>query len=74
MKEKKEKTPEQIEKARIRSNEIRSRFDKANTRKYSLKLNIHTDADIIEALGQVPNVQAYIKELIRANQKDRKQE
>ena len=32
-----------------------------------LKLNRETDADILEKLASVPNVQGYIKELIRAD-------
>ena len=32
-----------------------------------LKLNINTDADIISKLDSVPNMQGYVKALIRAD-------
>ena len=38
-------------------------------RRYSIKLNNKTDADIISKLGAVKNMQGYIKELIRADLK-----
>lgn len=41
------------------------RYDKANTIKICLKLNIKTDADILAALEASGNKQGYIKELIR---------
>lgn len=41
------------------------KYDKANTKGIYLKLNRSTDADIIEKLEQVGNVQGYIKDLIR---------
>ena len=44
--------------------------DEANKGKWRmihLKLNKEADADIIEKLEQVPNIQGYIKELIRAD-------
>lgn len=41
------------------------KYDKAHTRQFKLKLNIKTDADVIERLEAVDNVQGYIKELIR---------
>lgn len=40
-------------------------YDTANTIKVSLKLNIKTDADIIEYLNSVENKQGTIKRLIR---------
>ena len=40
-------------------------YDQANTKKVSLKLNIKTDADIIEYLDSVDNKQGTIKQLIR---------
>ena len=43
------------------------RYDDANTRKLSLKLNLNTDKDVLEKLDSVPNKQGYIKELIRAD-------
>lgn len=41
------------------------RYDQTNTIKVSLKLNIKTDADIIEYLDSVDNKQGTIKQLIR---------
>jgi hypothetical protein len=41
------------------------KYDTANTIKVSLKLNIKTDADIIEYLDGVENKQGTIKRLIR---------
>ena len=41
------------------------KFDKNNTRQIKLKLNVHTDKDILERLDSVQNKQGYIKELIR---------
>lgn len=41
------------------------KYDKANTIGIYLKLNKNTDADIIEHLKRIENVQGYIKKLIR---------
>lgn len=41
------------------------KYDKANTKKYLLKLNLSTDKDIIDHLDSLDNKQGYIKELIR---------
>lgn len=41
------------------------KYDQTNTIKVSLKLNIKTDADIIEYLDSVDNKQGTIKQLIR---------
>lgn len=41
------------------------KYDAANTMQLHLKLNKKTDAEIIEHLKQQPNVQGYIKKLIR---------
>ncbi len=41
------------------------KYDKDNTIKLCLKLNISTDKDILKKLDQVGNKQGYIKELIR---------
>lgn len=43
------------------------RYDAANTTQVKLKLNDTTDADILARLESVPNVQGYIKALIRAD-------
>ena len=40
-------------------------YDQKNTIKVSLKLNVNTDADIIEYLDGVENKQGTIKKLIR---------
>ena len=45
----------------------RAAYDKSNTRNISLKLNLKTDADILDKLKTVDNVQGYIKQLIRAD-------
>lgn len=42
-----------------------SKYDKKNTKQVMLKLNLKTDADIIEKLKASNNRQGYIKELIR---------
>lgn len=44
-----------------------AKYDKSNTRPVYLKLNTKTDADILQRLGEVGNVQGYIKDLIRAD-------
>lgn len=51
--------------------EIQSRYDKENTRRFSLKYNIKTDSDILSHLESQSSVhgsiQGYIKQLIRAD-------
>ena len=42
-----------------------AKYDKANTKQVVMKLNKTTDADILEHLAQIDNVQGYIKSLIR---------
>ncbi len=42
-------------------------FDRENTRQLRVKLNIHTDADIISYIENQQNKQGYIKQLIRAD-------
>ena len=44
-------------------------YDKANTKGLYIKLNVKTDADILEALSSVKNKQGYIKALIRQDLK-----
>lgn len=44
-----------------------ARYEKEKTRQFKLKLSKEHDADIIERLESVPNIQGYIKELIRAD-------
>ena len=48
--------------AQIRAN---NKFNKANTKMVSLRLNYNTDADIIKKLDEVDSKMGYIKELIR---------
>jgi hypothetical protein len=47
--------------------QAQARYDKANTKGLYLKFNLTTDADIIEYLKGVDNIQGYIKSLIRSN-------
>lgn len=42
-----------------------AKYDKTHTKGIYLKLNKETDADIIEFLAGIENVQGYIKALIR---------
>ena len=49
-----------------------AKYDKANTKSLFLKLNIHTDADILEHLASLDNKQGYIKELIRKDMNEPK--
>ena len=41
------------------------KYDRNNTRQIKLKLNIKTDADILNKLDSVDNKQGYVKESIR---------
>lgn len=36
-----------------------------NTRTYRMKVNVHKDTDIMTYLDGIPNVQGYLKQLIR---------
>ena len=45
----------------------KAEFDKLNCRRIGLKLNIHTDADILEQLDRQESMQGYIRALIRAD-------
>lgn len=42
-----------------------AKYDAKNTIQIKLKLNLTTDADIIDKLKEVENKQGYIKQLIR---------
>jgi len=42
-----------------------ARYDAKATKHYGIKLNLKTDADIIEALDNAPGKQGFIKEAIR---------
>lgn len=50
-----------------------AKYDKANTTQVRMKLNLKTDADILEKLDSVGNKQGYIKALIRADIEAQKQ-
>ena len=54
-------TPEQ----RRAKNIMAEKWDKENTRQVKFKFNIRTDADILAQLKALPNVQGYVKKLIR---------
>ena len=41
------------------------KYDDKATKQIKLKLNLKTDADILKKLAEVPNMQGYIKALIR---------
>ena len=44
-----------------------AKYQKKNTRMFTLRLNLNTDMDIINKLEQVENKQGYIKKLIRTD-------
>lgn len=44
-----------------------ARWDKANTTQIRLKLNNHTDAELLDLLDSLSNKQGYIKALIKAD-------
>ena len=48
------------------------KYDSVHTKQYHLKLNTGTDAEIIEHLSKLTNVQGYIKELIKKDIKENK--
>ena len=43
----------------------KAKYDSQHCKGVYLKLNVKTDSDILEKLASVPNVQGYIKSLIR---------
>lgn len=45
------------------------KYDAQNTKQLHFKLNIKTDADILDWLEKQENVQGYIKQLIRKDMK-----
>lgn len=51
--------------AQRRQNDARDRYDKENTKQVKFKFNLRTDADILEYLYAQPNMQGYIKRIIR---------
>ena len=44
-----------------------AKYNKACTVQYSFRLNLKTDAELIDHLSTVPNFAGYIKQLIRAD-------
>lgn len=46
-------------------NKAQAKYNKANTTQITLRLNLKTEADIIEHLQAQPNKQGYLKALIR---------
>ena len=51
-----------------------AKYDATHTRQIKMKLNLESDKDILEQLDSVENKQGYIKELIRADIKRKRQE
>jgi hypothetical protein len=49
------------------SKTAQAKYDKANTKFVGMKLNVKTDADILDWLSTAENVQGYIKGLVRAD-------
>ena len=45
------------------------KYDSANTKQIHLKLNLNTDADLLNFLSHIDNVQGYIKALINRDRK-----
>lgn len=52
---------------RRRKNAQGEAWNKENTKQIKCRFNLHTDADILEKLKSMDNVQGYIKALIRAD-------
>lgn len=57
-----------VTEAQIRA---QKKYDAANTKQIHLKLNLTTDADILQKLDAEKNTQGYIKSLIRQDIKNR---
>lgn len=49
--------------------QYKTAWDGANTKQIKIKLNIRTDADILDHLEKTENVQGYLKALIREDMK-----
>ena len=45
--------------------EASARYDSENTKAFKMKLNLKTDADILDWLAKQDNKQGYVKRLIR---------
>ena len=50
----------------------KARYDARTAFKVSLKLNMNPDGDLIDLLKQQPNIQGYLKELIRQDMRREK--
>lgn len=50
-----------------------AKYDSANTKQVKMKLNLKSDQDILTRLAEEPNLQGYVKELIREDIKSRYQ-
>lgn len=50
-----------------KKSEIQARYDADHTAQVKIKLNLKTDADILDKLAQQESKQGYIKALIRAD-------
>ena len=48
-----------------------ARYDAKTAKRFCLKLNVNTDADLIDILERQQNVQGYLKSLIRKDLKNR---
>lgn len=44
---------------------IKNRYDKTHMKQFLLKFHLVNDADVIEKLSSVPNMQGYIRQLVR---------
>ena len=53
--------------AKTRASKLKNNavYDEAHTKRYNIKLNLSTDADIIDALDSASSKQGFIKEAIR---------
>lgn len=46
-----------------------TKYAKTHVKQISFKLNVNTDADVIDKLANVPNIRGYLLDLIRADMK-----
>lgn len=44
---------------------IKNRYDKTHMKQFLLKFHLANDADVIEKLSSVPNMQGYVRQLVR---------
>ena len=47
----------------------KERYDRTHTKGYCLKLNVNTDADLIEYIATLDNFQRTVKDLLREKMK-----